>query len=176
MGSENQVLMVLSNYNFNDDEYEYTRKVLDDNSIEVKIAASDPGECTSVTGKNLDVDVSFTGVISDDFRAIIFIGGPGVDSIFANEDALSLAKKFFNENRVVAAICWAPVILARAGILAHRKATVWSEAKTELAKAGAIYTGDKVTVDGTLITADGPDSALDFGQTIVNMLNSKGNQ
>lgn len=175
MGSENQVLMVLSNYNYSDDEYEYTRKALDDISIEVKIAAADPGECTSVTGKNIDVDLSFQNVISEDFRAIIFIGGPGIDSIFANDDALALAKKFFDEKRVVAAICWASVILARAGILAARKATVWSEAKAELVDAGAVYTGDKITVDDILITADGPESAYDFGQTVVNMLNSKGN-
>lgn len=176
MGSENQVLMVLANYNFNDDEYEYTRKTLDDNSIGVKIVAGDPGECTSVTGKNIDVDMSFQSVISDDFRAIIFIGGPGVDLYFTDSDVLSLAQKFFKENKIVAAICWAPVILARAGLLAQRKATVWEGAKDDLIASGVIYTGDKVTVDGTLITADGPDSAVDFGQTVVNMLNSKDNQ
>lgn len=175
MGSENQVLMVLANYNFNDDEYEYTRKALDDNSIGVKIAAGDPGTCTSVGGKDVEIDLSFQSVIADDFRAIIFIGGPGVDSYFANDDALSLAKKFFDENKVVAAICWASTILARSGVLDHRKATAWEGAKDDLTAAGAVYTGDKITVDSTLITANGPESAFDFGQTIVNMLRQQGN-
>lgn len=173
MGSENQVAIVLANYNFNDDEYDYTRKVMDDNSIGVKIVAADPGECTSVTGKNVDVDLSITSMISEEYKAIIFIGGPGVDSYFNNNDILAMAQKFLKENRIVAAICWAPVILARAGLLTQRKATVWDGAKEELVKAGAISTGDKVTVDGTIITADGPDSAIDFGQTIVNMMNSQ---
>lgn len=175
MESNDQVVMVVANYNFNDDEYEYTRKVLDDNNIKVKIAAGNAGESTSVTGKNIDVDLGLQNIEPVDFRAVIFIGGPGVDSYFANDDALELAKKFLKEKRIVAAICWAPVILARAGILAKRKATVWSGAKEELISAGADYTGDKVTVDGTLITADGPDSALAFGQTIVNMIKFQGN-
>jgi len=163
--------MVLANYNFNDDEYEYTRKMLDDSGVEVKITAGEPGECISVTGKNIDVDTNMSNVLLDDFRAVIFIGGPGVDSYFTNSDALDLAKNFFQEKKIVAAICWAPVILARSGILTGRKATVWDGAKNDLIKAGAIYSGDKVTVDDTIITADGPDSALDFGQTIVNLMN-----
>ena len=89
------------------------------------------------------------------------------------KDALSLAQKFFNANKVVGAICWAPVILARSGILARRKATCWDGAKDDLVKAGATYTGEKVTVDNTIITADGPESALDFGQTIVKALQGK---
>lgn len=171
MGSENRVLMVLANFNFNDDEYEYTRKMLDDSGIEIKIAAGEPGECISVTGKNVDVDINLSNALPDEYKALIFIGGPGVDSYFTDGDALELAQKFFQEKKIVAAICWAPVILARSGILAGRKATVWNGAKNDLEKAGAIYSGDKVTVDNTLVTADGPDSALDFGQTIVNMIN-----
>lgn len=170
MGNENQVLMVLANYNFNDDEYEYTRKIFDDNNIEVKITAGDPGECESVAGKNLDVDMSMQNISASDFKAVVFIGGPGVDSYFNNGDALELAQKFSKENKIVAAICWAPVILARAGLLLQRKATVWDGAKDDLVTAGAIYTADKVCVDGNLITADGPDSALDFGQSIVNLM------
>ena len=38
MESGNEVLMVLANYNFNDDEYEYTRKALEDNGIGIKMA------------------------------------------------------------------------------------------------------------------------------------------
>lgn len=174
MDSGNEVLMVLANYNFNDDEYEYTRKAMDDNGIAVKIAAAEHGECTSVTGKTIDTDISLQNVIPDNFRAIIFIGGPGVDTYFNDDNALGLAQKFFKANKIVAAICWAPVVLAKAGILAQRKATSWVEAKKDMIAAGAIYTGEKVTVDDVIVTAIGSEAALDFGQTIVGLINSKG--
>ena len=173
MESGNEVLMVLANYNFNDDEYEYTRKALEDNGIGIKIAAGEHGECTSVTGKTVDTDLSLQNVLMDNFRAIIFIGGPGVDSYFTDDYALGLAQKFFKANKIVGAICWAPMILAKAGILAQRKATSWAEAKDEMIAAGAIYTGEKVTVDDMIVTAIGSESALDFGQKIVSMINSK---
>jgi len=173
MESGNEVIMVLANYNFNDDEYDYTRKALDDNGIEVQIAAAEHGECTSVAGKTVDTDISLQNVTPDNFRAIIFIGGPGVDSYFNDDNALGLAQKFFKANKIVGAICWAPMILAKAGILAQRKATGWDGAKEEMIAAGVIYTGEKITVDNTIVTAIGPESAFDFGQTIVGMINSK---
>ncbi len=170
MESENQVLMVVANYNYNDDEYEYTRKALEDNGIGIKITAAEPGVCTSVTGNSIDVDLSLSSVIVDDYKGIIFIGGPGVDEYFSNDEVLDLARKFFDANKIVGAICWAPIILARSGILAHRKASVWDGAKNDLTKAGGIYTGQKVTIDDLIVTADGPEAALEFGQKIALMM------
>ena len=175
MEAENEVLMILANYNFNDDEYDYTRKALEDNGIGIKIAAGEHGECTSVTGKNVDTDMSLENIIPDNFRAVVFIGGPGVDLYFTNDNALQIAKNFFKANKIVGAICWAPVILARSGILAQRRATSWDGAKADLTAAGAVYTGEKITVDNVIVTASGPESALDFGQQIVSLINSKSN-
>lgn len=172
MEAENEVLMVLANYNFNDDEHDYTQKALEDSGIKIRIAAAEHGECTSVTGKTIDTDISLQNIVPDNFRAIIFIGGPGVDTYFNDDSALNLAREFFKSNKIVAAICWAPVILAKAGILTQRRATCWDGAKNDLVSSGAIYTGEKVTVDGTIVTADGPESALDFGKKIVEMLGS----
>jgi protease I len=35
---------------------------------------------------------------------------------------------------------------------------------------GADYTGESVTQDGRIITANGPEAAREFGKTIVNNL------
>ena len=69
---------------------------------------------------------------------------------------------------VVAAICAAPVVLARAGILAGQKATVAQVpgAVDELTWNGAIYLTDHVVVSGRIITADGPASSTPFGQAV----------
>jgi protease I len=170
MENEKQVVMVLANYNYNGDEYEYTRRTLEDNGIGIRIAASELGVCTGVTGTTTDVDLSFTNVAPEDYSGIVFIGGSGVDMYFNNDEALELAKKFFSLNKVVAAICWAPVILARAGVLAQRKATAWDGAKSEIEQAGGNYTGEQVTVDNNIVTAEGPESATQFGQAIAELI------
>jgi len=172
MESENEVLMVLANFNFNDDEYEYTKKMFDDNGIEVTIAAAEHEDCASVSGKTVETNVSMQNAVIDNFKAVVFIGGPGVDAYFTDDSALELARNFYNANKIVAAICWAPVILARAGILTGRKATVWEGAITEMQKAGVKLTGEEVTIDGTIVTANGPEAAIAFGQAIVNSINS----
>lgn len=170
MEHEKQIVMVLANYDFNEDEYEYTKKALDDDGIGVRIAAGDLGVCTSSTGTTVDVELSFSSINPDDYDGIVFIGGSGVDSYFGNDELLDLVKKFFSSNKIVAAICWAPVILARAGVLAQRKATAWDGAKSELSDAKAMYTGERVTVDNTIVTANGPEAALDFGQAIAQLI------
>lgn len=171
MQQDRQALMVLPLMNFNQDEYEYTRRALEDNGIRVMIAASELGVCTGVSGITIDADFGFDSIDPDNYDGIVFIGGPGVDAYFSNDKALELANKFFNANKTVGAICWAPVILAKAGILSRRKTTGWDGAKADFENAGAIYTGDKVTVDDVIVTADGPESALKFGQQVAEMIN-----
>jgi len=62
------------------------------------------------------------------------------------------------------------VILANAGVLAGRQATVAGTEAQALARQGATYTGPGVTVDGRLVTANGPKSSRLFGQRIVQLL------
>ena len=68
----------------------------------------------------------------------------------------------------------APTILAAAGILKHKRATVFADSKKSqvkfLEEHGASYTGAHVEVDGQLITGDGPDSADEFGKKFAQMI------
>jgi protease I len=73
---------------------------------------------------------------------------------------------------VLGAICIAPTILAKAGVLKGKQATVW-DAKGEqiaiLKAAGARYTGNEVTVDALLVTGNGPNAAEEFGRTFATL-------
>ncbi|MEW5760952.1 MAG: DJ-1/PfpI family protein, partial [Candidatus Thermoplasmatota archaeon] len=107
----------------------------------------------------------------EDYDGIIFVGGSGAESYFSNKKALEIAKEGYEKNKVVGAICIAPAILANAGILKAKKATVWNgKYKEILKKGGAIYTGEPVTIDGKIVTANGPQSASSFGKKIVEVL------
>ncbi len=154
--------------NFKDEEYFTPKSILEGNNIEV-VTASLESEATSVAGKKQKVDVLLDQATTD-YDAIVFIGGAGASVYFDNPKAHSLAKQFNSQGKVVAAICIAPSTLANAGVLNEKKATVFSSEKDNLEQKGATYTGEDVTVDGNIITANGPGAAQEFGNKIVEKL------
>jgi protease I len=91
-----------------------------------------------------------------------------------NEDSYRVARETVSQDKILASICISPVILAKAGVLKGKKATVWtdftkSQAKI-LEKEGAIFEEKPVVVDGKIITANGPGSAEEFGKKIIEVL------
>lgn len=58
------------------------------------------------------------------------------------------------------------MVLANAGVLTGKKTTVWSGESENLKSKSVIYTGESVTVDGKIITGNGPASAELFGEKI----------
>jgi protease I len=104
------------------------------------------------------------------YDAVVFIGGGGSAVYFNDPLALKIAKEAYAAGKVVAALCIAPTILANAGILQGKRVTCFRDEDASLRAAGAQYTGEGVTVDGNIITADGPKTAKDFGKAIAKAL------
>jgi 4-methyl-5(b-hydroxyethyl)-thiazole monophosphate biosynthesis len=71
----------------------------------------------------------------------------------------------------VAAICGAPSVLSKAGILRGRKATIHPGVKNMLTDAR--YVAQRVIVDGNLITSQGPGTAVEFSIKLVEVLAGK---
>ena len=163
-----KVLFVIAPTNFKDEEYYIPKKILEENGIKTKTASSRT-EATSVAGKRQKIDILLSSAETD-YDAIIFIGGIGASTFFKDKTAHNLINNFNKKNKIIAAICIAPVTLANAGILNGKKATVFPSGKNDLIRNGAKYTGDSVTVDGNIITANGPMAAEAFGKKIVEML------
>ena len=168
--NDKKVLFVLANQNFRDEEYFDSREEIKKANIGIVTATLDKGECVGVGGSKVLADLSISSVDANQFDAVIFIGGVGVEHYLNNETVFALVHKFVDSGKIVAAICWAPAILANAGVIAGSRVTAWSGCRKDLEKGGATYTGEPVTVDGNFITADGPASAQDFGKAIVKKL------
>jgi len=128
------------------------------------------GEAIGARGGKISVDFSASEVSVGDYDGVAFIGGQGMVGLVSEPKFTDLAKKFYEANKIVAAICIAPVILANAGILKGKRATVCGGAENEIKNAGGIYTGKSVEIDGEIITANGPSAAEEFGKTIVKLL------
>jgi protease I len=109
-------------------------------------------------------------VVPEEFDAIVFVGGAGASVFFDDLDAHRLAKTMHAQGKVVAAICVAPSILARAGLLSRKNATAFASQRDDLVAHGAVWTGANVQVDGSIVTANGPAAAQDFGLAIADLL------
>ena len=168
--NDGPVAIVVPMRDFKDEEYNDLVDILMQNGIIHEVIASASGECVGVNGLRLDAIYSFDQADTDRYSCMAMIGGPGTDAYIHNDSLHDLARRFLEIDKIVAAICWAPAILANAGLLMKKNATVWEGAKNELLTHGANYTGEAVTVDGNILTADGPNSTIKFANTLVDML------
>lgn len=119
-------------------------------------------------GITLQADISLKNIISDDFDMIVLPGGwGGTYALAENLRVLELLKEF-KSTKVVGAMCAAPYVLKKAGILGNDY-TCYPGAKDEIDHPG--YREDsKVVSDGNVMTSRGPGTAVCFGLAIVERL------
>lgn len=170
MGSDSSAVMILANKDFRDEEYLETFEPLQAAGVNVKIASSSNEDCTGIGGTIVSTNFTFDEVDATQYDALILIGGVGIEGYLQDESVHKIIKSFVLLNKLVGAICWAPAILANAGVLAGKQATSWSGARKDLEEHGATYTGAPLSVDGNIITAIGPDAATQFGTLIAKTL------
>lgn len=165
-----KILMVIAENNFRDEELFETKAVFENEGNEVVIASVKVGDCKGSRGGIAEAKISLVEVVTYDYDAVVFVGGQGSEQYFNDETALLIAREMYENNQVVAAICLAPVILAKAGILSDKKVTVTIGEEKVLDLMGATYVGPGVVVAGKIITASGPEYSVEFGQRILQVL------
>lgn len=162
-----KALVVIAKEGYQDVELAGTLKGLQEKNFDITFASTEEGTCTGKFGGSQSADIALRDVVVSDFDRIAFIGGPGAHVLAENFDALNVARTASGAKIPLGAICIAPTILAAAGILRGKQATVWNkdgEQEQFLVQHGAVYTGAPVTVDGFIVTANGPDVAEEFGK------------
>jgi len=165
-----KVLMVIAPETFRDEEYAHPKEVLESRGARVVTASTRPGTCVGKLGMTAEAEISVAEADALDYDAVVFVGGTGSKVFFDDPYAQALARAARVNKRVLAAICVAPSILARAGLLRGWPATAFESQKEDLEAHGAIWTGEPLTVQGHVITANGPEAARDFGVAIADAL------
>lgn len=171
-----KVLLIIAHADYQDIEYGKTRQELEKVGIEIEVASSQLGEAKGKLGGRAPVDLSLVSVDVKKYDGVVFIGGPGARREYTeNKLAHKIARDVVALDKILAAICIAPTILARAGILSGKRATVWAregdiEGILILKEGGATYDDRDVTQDGKIITACGPEAAEEFGKKIAENL------
>jgi protease I len=165
-----KVLMVIAPETFRDEEFAHPKEVLESRGARVVTASTRPGTCVGKLGMTAEAEISVAEADALDYDAVVFVGGAGSKVFFDDPYAQALARAARVNKRVLAAICVAPSILARAGLLRGWPATAFESQKEDLEAHGAIWTGERLTVQGHVITANGPEAARDFGIAIADAL------
>ena len=105
--------------------------------------------------------------INDEISGVILPGGmPGVKNLDACDKVKEVVSYCVLRDLYVCAICAAPSILGRMGVLMNKRATCFPGFEDELLSAKV--SADKVVTDGRIITAKGAGCALEFGFEIVS--------
>ena len=172
---EKKILMVVAFKDFKDEEYFVTKEVLEKANFLIETTSSQKGIALGTEGNEAIITLLPNEINPRDYEGIVFVGGSGMGKELDNQEFQKLAQTFITDDKVVAAICVAPGLLAKAGVLESKKATVWSSILDKsgikiLENNGAIYENKSVVQDGKIVTANGPDAAQEFGEAIVSQL------
>lgn len=167
-----KALLIIAQQGFQDVELNGTRDGLTAAGFDVILASIEAGECVGKFGGKEVSTVALNDVSVNDYDRVGYIGGPGAANLWQNADAKRIAQETVKAKKPLGAICIAPKILAAAEVLAGKRATVWNDDGDQagfLALHDVKYTGEPVTVDGLIVTANGPGAAEEFGRVLAKL-------
>jgi protease I len=171
-----KIAMIIAYRDFQDEEYFIPKNIFEQSSIKVFTVSKEADIAIGVQGGEAKIDIAIDNFNVSDFDAIVFIGGQGAIKYLDNDKSYAIARKAIEQNKILAAICISPIILAQAGVLQGKNATVWSSRIDRmpiriLEKNGVQYKDEQVVVDNKIITGNGPPAACEFAKAIVNKIN-----
>ncbi len=144
--------------------------------IDIKTVAVCEGDGKKVTGSHgisTEAELSLSDAVKifeeENVEMIILPGGmPGAANLDANECVDSMVSLAAERGIYIAAICAAPMIPGKRGMLRGKRAVCYPGFEEYL--DGAILTGGRVEADGNMITACGMGAAVDFALTLVGLM------
>ncbi len=167
------VVFVVAPERFRDEELSEPLAALLPFDCHVTIASTRSGTARGMLGAAVPIDRTIRQINSEEVDILALVGGAGSpDHLWSHEPLLSLVRRLAAADRLLAAICLSGAVLARAGVLAGKRATVFPSARAviELQRGGAAYVDEPVVRDGMMLTASGPRAATAFGAALASFV------
>lgn len=134
----------------------------------------EPGWDTYVErpGYILGSDISFDDVNTDDYVALLLIGGRAPEYLRNDARVINIVKRFFESNKYLFAICHGVQILVTAGLVHKRNIVCYEHVKFEVESCGGIYMEHEEAIqDGIIVTGKTWQSQPEFYQIVFKCLN-----
>ncbi|MCL2170739.1 MAG: DJ-1/PfpI family protein [Defluviitaleaceae bacterium] len=141
--------------------------------LDIKIVSTLGGEYIRASnGIVIRADIGFDEVCREDMLAAIIPGGSGADALLEHPGFCEMIVDFAGRGGLIAAICSAPTVLARLGLLNGKKAVCHTAPRhvQTLRDNGAIIDSANVVIDGNFITSLGPGTTAHFAMAILKAL------
>jgi 4-methyl-5(b-hydroxyethyl)-thiazole monophosphate biosynthesis len=152
---------------FEETEAVTTLDILRRGEVETDLVSLQPGlEVTGSHGITLKADRLLEGLDLGQYRILVVPGG--TIAYLDHAPFMSLMAEAARQGKRLAAICAAPAVLGRLGLLSGRRAACYPGFEKYL--VGAILTEDKAVTDGPVTTSRGPSTALWFGLELLRLL------
>lgn len=141
--------------------------------VEVKTVSITGSEFVEMAhGVTLKADLKFEDADLSDADLLMLPGGlPGATNLNDHEGVRQAMLRQYESGKLVAAICAAPMVLGSLGIVKGKRATCYPGFEKYL--DGATYTHELCTVDGNIITGEGPAATLPYAYTLLAMLTTE---
>ncbi len=172
-----KVLVALMN-GFEETEYIAVRDVLIREGIEVE-SISLTGEKLLIANHNTQIAANFVhgkqNITLDDYDGLFIPGGLiGVENLDNSEVFEGILNDFYMNNKFIGAICAAPMLLAKRGMLKGKRATCFPENKiiNTLLNNECEYINDvSYITDGKIVTGKDMTSSIIYGYELANKIN-----
>jgi protease I len=172
----NARVLILATDGFEDAELFEPRQALLDAGAKVTLASikTDPIQGVkndSDPTRTITPDLTLDQVDTEEFDALLLPGGVGnPDKMRMEERAVAIVGEFMDDDKIVAAICHAPWLLAEADVVDGRRVTSWPSVRTDLENAGGDVVDEEVVIDENLITSRKPDDIPAFNRALIAAL------
>ncbi|MBO6127159.1 MAG: DJ-1/PfpI family protein [Clostridia bacterium] len=151
------------------------RDVLKKANIDVATVSIGEKIVESTKGLKVISDMTINEVQIENVDGIILPGGmPGTSNLEKCEQLIEIIKTYAEKKLLIAAICAAPSILGKLGILSGKNACCFPDADIEKYLAGAKINSKDVNICENIITSKGPGTAFQFAFSIVEYI--RGNE
>lgn len=158
---------------FEDIEALATVDILRRGGVDVTIAGVTGEIVTSSHNLKVVADKLADDIKAADYDAVICPGGmPGATNLRDSQKVLDTIKEAYNAGKIVAAICAAPMVLEKAGVLQGKNFTMYPGMEN-YAPSGNYKNNVYVVQDGSVITGAGPAATFEFALTLVSNLQGK---
>jgi len=146
--------------------------------ISVTTAGLVTGPVTGSRGVVIVPDALLATILENDpvpdYDMVVLPGGqPGATNLENDTRVIKLLKNLAKKNKYLGAICAAPAVLARAGLLSERRVTAYPGTLTAENYPDINVLDDSVVIDGNIITSRGPGTTMDFGLQLIELLTDK---